>query len=250
MADNILTATVAQVPFGIIEIEGLLLEDGSFAVAQQQVATLFQVIPTSAPKWLKTLLGKECRLFRVKTNRGLTEGKRIRSSENALSINQFERVLRLLDRKGNKLAEEMIDSLLGLSLTQLFSDAFKVKFEQAERQEYLITRQATKDSFWYLTDDIKAYIDKYGSSCPKYHYINSFKVMSIGLFGKPPATIKEELNIAKEDLNRDHFGNESLRRIDMVQRLARVSIQNNERPSDAVIQAINAFQFVPIDYKN
>lgn len=43
IADNILTAVVAQVLFGAIEIEGLKIEDGRYAVAVQQVAALFQL---------------------------------------------------------------------------------------------------------------------------------------------------------------------------------------------------------------
>lgn len=38
MAKDILTAKVAIVRFGAIEIEGLLFEDGRYGVAQQQAA--------------------------------------------------------------------------------------------------------------------------------------------------------------------------------------------------------------------
>ena len=77
---NILTAQVATVKLGNLEFEGLKLEDGGYGIALQQVASLFQVIPTSAPKWLETRLGKGCSLFQCKTNRELTEGKRVRSA--------------------------------------------------------------------------------------------------------------------------------------------------------------------------
>ena len=111
-------------------------------------------------------------------------------------------------------------------------------------------RTATKDSFWWLTDDIKQYIEKYGSDNPRFHYMNAFKVMSVGLFGKEPNQIKKELGISDSGLNRDHFGEEALRRIDDVQRLAKVKITTGIKPSRAVAVAIDDFGYTPIDYKN
>ena len=73
--------------------------------------------------------------------------------------------------------------------------------------------------------------------------------MSIGLFGKTPKLIKEELRLGKIDLNRDHFGVESLRRIDQIQRLAKANILRGSRPMEAVQEAVEAMNFEIIDYK-
>jgi hypothetical protein len=140
MANNILTAKVAIVRFGSIEIEGLLIEDGRYAVAQQQAAKLFQIIPTSAPKWLKSILGKDASLFLVKTNREQIYGVRSRSSEKALSLKDFETLIVELSFEGDKTAQLMSRALIGLSLAQVFSDSFGVVFEKAERQSYLASR--------------------------------------------------------------------------------------------------------------
>lgn len=49
--------------------------------------------------------------------------------------------------------------MVGLSLTQLFSDAFGVKFEKEERQQYVKFREVHKKQFhplltkWLQTDD-------------------------------------------------------------------------------------------------
>jgi hypothetical protein len=100
---DILTAKVTMIPFGITEIEGLMLLNGGFAIALQQVATLFSVIPTSAPKWLKTNTDEGFQLFQVKTDRPKQDGKQNRA-ENAMSILDFEKLLARLDRKGNVVA--------------------------------------------------------------------------------------------------------------------------------------------------
>jgi hypothetical protein len=158
MANSILTAKVARVPFGLIEIEGLLLEDGNFGIALQQAASLFSVIPTSAPKWLKTRLGEGFQLFQVKTDRPKQLGKQNRA-ENALTLIQFEKLLMKLDREGVKQAQELRDSLVGLSLTQLFSDAFCIKFDQDDRQNWLNNRQAGIVTRKSLTSVIKTWYE-------------------------------------------------------------------------------------------
>ena len=66
---NYIVADVATVHVGHLEVEGLLAEDGTELIGQQQVASLFSVIPTSTPKWLKRLLGDGFQLFSVKTDR-------------------------------------------------------------------------------------------------------------------------------------------------------------------------------------
>ena len=110
-----LTATVAKVNIASIEFEGLLLENGEYAIALQQAAIIFSVIPTSAPKWLETRLGKDSQLFqKVKTDRPKQDGKQNRA-ENALSLLQFEKLIRKLDREGNKTAQALVDDMVGFT---------------------------------------------------------------------------------------------------------------------------------------
>jgi hypothetical protein len=135
MSDNtIINATVALVSIGDrIQIEGLKLEDGRYAIAQQQVASLFSVIPTSAPKWLKSLLGEGSQLFRVKTDRPKQQGKQNRP-ESALLIDDFRILIRKLDKKGNAIAERLSDILMGVALEQFFADAFDDNLTKQDRQ--------------------------------------------------------------------------------------------------------------------
>lgn len=245
MTDSILTAVVAPVPIGLLEVEGLLFEDKSFGITIQQCALLFQVRQDNAQRDFKALLSKDSKFVKTKVKDTYT-----RKPENSITLIEFERLLRKLDRKGNLHAQKLVDDLVGLSLKQLFSDAFKIKFEQEERQQELIDRQLTKDSFWWLVPEIQKYIEEHGSSNPQFHYVNSFKAMSVGLFGKEPNQIKAELGLGKNDLNRDHFNSEALRRIDIVQRLAKVNLENGERPMEAVKSAIKTFNYSPINYKN
>lgn len=136
MAKNIVTAKVAIVSIGSIEIEGLMLEDGRFAVSQQQAARLFSVIPTSATKWLNSLLEEGFQLFQVKTNRERQPGKQNRS-ENAISLKDFCRLTYKLVQRNNPVAVKLGEALFGLSLEQLFADAFDIELSRRDRQDIL-----------------------------------------------------------------------------------------------------------------
>jgi hypothetical protein len=247
MTEHILTAVVTNVPIGNLEIEGLLLADNSFAVAVPQMAVFFPYFKTdtnNASILLKRLMGKDFKTDKVKTefNRNLTT---------CVKLPEFQKVLRKLDKLNDAVAVSLSDDLVGLSLHQLFSDAFHIKFEAEDRQDWLVNRQATKQSFWWMAGEIKQYLDsrEVPSSNPTSHYTNAFKAMSKGLFGKLPKVIKEELGLGKNDLNRDHFGTESLRRIDQIQRLAKANILRGSRPMEAVQEAVEAMNFEIIDYK-
>jgi hypothetical protein len=74
----------------------------------------------------------------------------------AIALKEFEKLVAKLDRKGNEQAQEFSRSLIVLSLHQLFCDAFDMKFEKEDRQEYLIQRMPRRQHFHpYLTSWLK-----------------------------------------------------------------------------------------------
>lgn len=235
---TILTATVSPVKFGSIEIEGLMLSDGTFGVAQQQVAALFSVIPTSAPKWLKSLLGEDSQLFQVKTNRN--ENSKQNRKESVLTLIQFERVLRGMDRKGNETAKNLTDALLGLSLQQLFCDGFGIEFEKSDRQKYLETRLAGKVTRRTLTDAIKQYVGSHDVSDNYRHWIysNVSDCLNIALFGKKASKLCLERGCEKEKL-RDTHDEVTLAKIDKIETVAMIQIDNGMEPMEAMKFTLN-----------
>lgn len=243
---TIITAKVAKVPFGNIEIDGLLFPDGSFGVAIPQLADLSLVQPNRSIKVLESLLG----IALSSNQKAKTELNS--KAVNTISLQDFEKLLVRLDRKfHHPLAQELRDQLVGLSITQLFSDAFNIKFEKEERQEWLKKRQATIESFWWFGDNVKLWLDGYNVH-PRdrgYFFQESFKELSLGLFGKLPCVINEELGLGKNALNRDHFGNTSLRRIDAIQRLAAAYLTREMLPHDAIKKALAQYNDPIIDYR-
>lgn len=131
---TILNAVVTEVPIGTVSIEGLLAEDNLFYVGVPQAAVMFESSTNTAARDFKRLMGKDFKTSKLKTefNKNVTLG---------IPLKEFERLVLELAIKGNKLAQEFSRMLIGLSLEQLFSDAFGLKFEKEERQRYLRQRQ-------------------------------------------------------------------------------------------------------------
>lgn len=160
-------ANIAIVKIGNVEIEGLMDEHGTYYVAMPQIADEFSIPIKHASRDLKTLLGKDSSFPIVKLKTPLHS-----QSVNAVSIEAFEKIMFELALKGNDGAIKMSRALIGLSLHQLFSDSFGVKFEADDRQRWLQCRFKTKHDFRPLTDQLQ----KYGFKEP-WEYANFISAM-------------------------------------------------------------------------
>lgn len=164
---SILSAIVTDVPIGHLTVPGLMAEDNGFYVGVPQVTEQFQIATGQASRDIKALLCNGFQFDKLKTP---LNPKAI----NAIPLDKFEVLILELALRGNPTAIDFSRMLIGLSLHQLFADAFKVKFEQEERQEFLRWRQITRTDFHpVLTDSIQRNIN------PKPHewgkYIKQFQ---------------------------------------------------------------------------
>lgn len=133
-------AVIAHVSIGNLTIEGLMAEDGTFGIAYPQLADYNLVPQKNASRDVKALMGNSFSFLKWRA-------QGTKPLVNVILLTDFERLLAKLDRAGNKAAQDMRDDLVGLSMHQLFSDAFGLKFEQEERQAYLIDRQCCREDF-------------------------------------------------------------------------------------------------------
>ena len=231
--------TITQVPFGGIEIEGLLLENGEFAIAVPQVCELFQFLTKNAIRDLKTLLGKDFQFLKART---VLNPKAV----NILSIEDFVKVIRKLDRAGNIQAEKLTDALVGVSLHQLFSDAFGIKFEKDERQAYLkarlpgkVTRRAMTDS---IRDWLERHSDEISDNTRKFIYSNVSDCLNRAVFNKSASQLCEERKCEKEKL-RDTHDDKELKKIDSHEEFTMKLIDKFDRPPlEAMKEAIEFYQ--------
>jgi hypothetical protein len=134
-------AVIAQVSIGNLSVEGLMREDdGTFGIAIPQLASHDLVPPNRSLKQLNKLYSTAFQSHQWRTT---LNPKAI----NIILLPDFEKLLFELALAGNKPAQLMARDLVGLALTQLFSDAFGLKFEKEKRQAYLIDRQNCREDF-------------------------------------------------------------------------------------------------------
>ena len=106
---------------------------------------------------------------------------------------------------GDSAAQDFMRILFGLSLKQLFSDAFRVQFEAEDRQEYLTTRQTGKEIFKRLTMVVQTYQHSQGKNDPGHYYAQLVNKIYRGLFGVEARELRELRSVDKSALTRDHF---------------------------------------------
>ena len=148
-------ARVATVQLGNLETEGLMFPDGSFGIAVSQISRLMPnlITPNNATRTVKSLLGKTSSLLKTKSDLAKRE-------VNYISLKELEEVIVEGSIQGNPEAQVLNKQLVGLSLTQLWSDAFEVKFEQEQRVQYLKNRQEHMKNFhkrltiWWKQDGL------------------------------------------------------------------------------------------------
>ena len=203
MANNILTATVATVKLGHLEFEGLMFEDGTYGIAVPQIRSIFSFAKDHASRDIKALLGKDFQFPKVRTT---LNSKAV----NVLQLIDFEKLLFELTIKGNPIAVGISSDLIGLSLTQLFSDAFGKKFEKDERQNFLKARQEGKVDRLSLTDEMKAWGLR-NQEKPNYGGVSNNTYLA--LFGKTKKLLIEEKGLTdrKDVTPRDYLGSEQIR---------------------------------------
>lgn len=155
MKDSTSLAIRSDVPMGSMSIEGYLLpekfwtETNKFGVSKTQAVVL--AYPDyernrAADKYTEIARSKTAKRVvpqgfqvhgKVKTDSGKSDAAKV----DLLPVDQLISFLKVCKKLGSAAADEMIDDLAGLSLQQLFSDAFKIEFEQKERQQWLKDRQ-------------------------------------------------------------------------------------------------------------
>ncbi len=251
-----------MVRIGTAEIEGYLSSDGkTFGMSQTQVIVLSGVtkdtsqaskryIEISKTNVAKTLVPSGFVVHRKVEIEGQSERVNLVELE---SVSPFLTVCLAL---GHIDAARPLALFSGAMLHQLFCDAFGLKFEVAERQEYLRQRMESKDFYFDLSGEISSWYDRTKATRTQpleRYFSNTFDAINIGLFDKKSKKIREELGVnASNQLIRDYFNNEALRRITQIQSIAANQMRSNKdlRPVDAVKLALKSSLFDVIDYSN
>lgn len=144
-------ARITNIDFFGETIEVLMLPSGEFAIAVPQIARLFSYNPNTFSRDLKRLCGNSFRPSKTSTELG-------NQKINIITLEQFERVIVELGIRGDVKAQQLTRNLVGLSLIQLCSDAFGIKFEKEKREAWVKFRSAHKKqyhpklTYWFKAD--------------------------------------------------------------------------------------------------
>lgn len=240
MATKILSATVTAVKIGQLEIDGLMFDSGDYGISIPQANALisFSASKNTASRDLKRLLGDAFSPSKAKV-------KGLKQLINTLSLLELEKLLFELALIGNQQAIAITRSLVGLSLSQLFADAFGQKFAVDDRQAYLTARLQGKVKRRLLTDAIKSYLDRHENLSQNYRtfiYATASDRINIALFGKTSKDLCDEKRCHRHEL-RDCFDDSQLVEIRSREDFAAKLIdKHNTEPLAAIEEAITFFE--------
>lgn len=149
MSNNSTKAVIATIDLGFTKIDGLMLPDGSYAIAVPQLAELKLVPPNRSLKQLETLSSMVFQSHqKVKTD---LNPKPV----NVISLSDFSRLIRNLDKQNNLIARGFVDALLEEGLERRFDHAFNKYVEEEERNNRIALRIKRLQSRKLWTDVLR-----------------------------------------------------------------------------------------------
>lgn len=126
-------AIVAKIDLGFAKIDGLMLPNGSYAIAVPQIADLFQIPNKNTSRDFKALLGDSFQF--LKTSSELNP-----KAVNALSVRDFSLLVVELSAKGHPFAKALNRAFVEESIDRRFDTAFGKKVSEVERNQILALR--------------------------------------------------------------------------------------------------------------
>ena len=124
-------ARIATIQLGNLEIEGLMLPNGDFAIGISQI---------NATRTVKSLLGRTSPLLKIKSELH-------NSPVNYVLLTDLEKIIVLAASKSSHDALNLCLALVGCTLNQFWCDAFGVRFDQEERVQFVASRMEHLKNF-------------------------------------------------------------------------------------------------------
>jgi len=126
-------AIVAKIDLGFAQFEGLMLPDGSYAIAVPQIAQLIGFDKGQASRDVKALLGKDFRFDKVSSE---LNSKAV----NTLTIKEFSLLLIELTAAGYPVARALASAFAEEAIDRRYDTAFGKKVSESERNQILAQR--------------------------------------------------------------------------------------------------------------
>ena len=125
----------------------------------------------------------------------------------------------------------------------MFCDAFGIKFDAEDRQNYLKARMAGIKTRRTLTDEIKDWLEANGiinHHKQTYYYSSVSDMCNEAVLGMVAKDIRSRRNIPEQGKVRDYLTEAELKSIDFLEQLAmKLMIKKRLNPIEAMQQAID-----------
>ncbi len=212
--------------------------DGDFYVSVPQIADLTETSRNTASRDLKRLMGEG---FEASIQKVSTEFNQ--RPVNAISVEDFVLVITRYALAGNPAAANLLMALAGVSIHQLFCDAFGQKFDADDRQAFLTARMLSKS----VRSDFEDAIDRWLSRHPEveggareFAWINATQRIYMGMWGKCRKSVAADLGLTTADDLRSSLTLQQLTTVQTVENLAiRLMDMADMSPTVAVDEAID-----------
>jgi len=126
-------AIVAKIDLGFVKFDGLMLPDGSYAIAVPQIADLIGLDKSQASRNIKRLLGKDFRLSKITT-------EYTNAAVNTLTIKEFSLLLVELTAAKHPVARALASVFAEEAIDRRYDTAFGKKVSESERNQILAQR--------------------------------------------------------------------------------------------------------------
>jgi len=172
-------AVTLTVDFGFTQVQGLMLPDGSYAIAVSQIAELIGASKNTASRNFKRLLGEGFRASKVATDQG---NQRI----NAVPLDVFIDLLYALAKQGNPTADAMARAFIHETPRRRFDTAAGLRVEESEYNAQLKQRMERVTARLEWTDVIRdRSLALTGRPAPERVYSGLTRQVNMALFGRP-----------------------------------------------------------------
>jgi hypothetical protein len=202
-----------------------------FNVLASEVADAFGASQEKPSQWLERLQVKGLVLHKIKALGG--DGKT--KTYTCIALNDVSKVLLALVANGNERARQVMEDMSTLTFYQLASDAFGLKFEKEERQEWMDKRLKGKATRRTLTDALMEWgIRTTGQKPEGQLYSDITNGIYIYCFRKTAAELKAEKGIKKGQLLRDFFNPKELSQVEALEQVIMMTVDRGANPYAAL----------------
>lgn len=174
-------AIVATIELGFAKVEGLMMPDGTYAIAVPQLADIFQFDSNQTSRTFKPLLGKGFQFDTSHKAKSELNPKAV----NILYLPEVARLIKALAINGNPIADEFLDAILEEGLDRRFARAFNLRVDEEEYDARIRQRMDRILARTTYTDFIRnRYLELYGTKPPQRLYRDITVMVNRKLFGR------------------------------------------------------------------